>query len=84
MYLLVSLFFVIATMLEFALVLFLKRKMDLKREMWMTPNSDVEKNTSFQLENLIARLDVGALLAFHTSYISFNIGYWVYYQNHSD
>ena len=78
-----SLLFVIATMLEFAAVLFLKRKMDLKKEMWMKPNNEMKKNVLFELESLIAWIDIGALITFFICYVVFNIAYWASYHNYS-
>ena len=63
-----SLFFVISTMLEFAVVLFLKRILE-----WKTNMTDEAVN---KIMRAIDIMDIVALLTFISLYILFNAWYW--------
>ena len=79
LYLLVSLLFVMATMVEFAGVIFLKRKLDFSRDIRTDRTQSLERSGSFEIEKLSAKIDAIALLSFFVCYILFNGFYWAYY-----
>ena len=79
LYLLVSLLFVMATMVEFAGVIFLKRKLDFSREIRNNTTQSLERSGSFEIEKLSAKIDAIALILFFVCYLIFNGFYWAYY-----
>ena len=75
-YLLISLFFVIAAMIEFAGIMFLQRKNRLIRSNEVTNNGELIRRGSFEMELLTMKIDSTALLFFLSSYVLFNSVYW--------
>ena len=73
-YLLVSLFFIMATMFEFAIVLILKRKQE--TQIRHQSGSDVRMQNH---RNITDAIDFGALLGFMFFYIMFNCIYMIEY-----
>ena len=77
-----------AVMVEFAAMMFMQRRNNLKKENkveikgpWMEErrsNKDQGKD-SYEMEKLIAKIDGFALVAFTSCYILFNLFYWVPY-----
>ena len=78
-YLLVSLMFVMATMAEFAVVLFLERRLDLNREIKVNAKQNSTGLESINLKLITARIDLAASVLFIAGYIVFNLVYWSYY-----
>ena len=75
-YLLISLFFVIAAMVEFAGIMFLQRKNRLMRSNKVTNNGELIRRGSFEMELLTMKIDSMALLIFSSVYVLFNSVYW--------
>ena len=95
-FLITSLFFVIGTMVEFAVVLLIKRLSDLKSKKGpkgplfeSKPNNKKKDATNEELENdesdipysLTDKIDFVSLFIFMASYLIFTISYFVYYLN---
>ena len=75
-YLLISLSFVIAAMVEFAGIMFMQRKNRLIRSNKVTNNGELIRRGSFEMELLTMKIDSMALLIFSSSYVLFNSVYW--------
>ena len=75
-YLLISLSFVIAAMVEFAGIMFLQRKNRLIRRNKVTNNGELIRRGSFEMELLTMKIDSMALLIFSSAYVLFNSVYW--------
>ena len=75
-YLLISLSFVIAAMVEFAGIMFLQRKNRLIRSNKVTNNGELIRRGSFEMELLTMKIDSMALLIFSSVYVLFNAAYW--------
>ena len=75
-YLLISLSFVIAAMVEFAGIMFLQRKNRLIRSNKVTNNGELIRRGSFEMELLTMKIDSMALLIFSSAYVLFNSVYW--------
>ena len=75
-YLLISLSFVIAAMVEFAGIMFLQRKNRLIRSNKVTNNGELIRRGSFEMELLTMKIDSMALLIFSSVYVLFNSVYW--------
>ena len=81
-YLLASLTFVIGTILEFALIMFLQRRNELSggTKVAMT-NSLIIRRDSFDIKRLSAKIDGTAVILFLSGYILFNAFYWIIFIN---
>ena len=75
-YLLISLSFVIAAMVEFAGIMFLQRKNRLIRSNKVTKNGELIRRGSYEMELLTMKIDSMALLIFTSVYVLFNSVYW--------
>ena len=71
LYLLVSLFFVMATMIEFVIVLLVYRNSTKNKV-----SNKLRMNDTKEGNVLANHIDVIASIAFPLSYLIFNIGYW--------
>ena len=89
LYLLISLFFVVGTLLELAIVLEVRRGADKKKKNKVQPNEQTIKVKSLDQKDLEPDLDTMKLktekidrIAFMTClilYFSFNVIYWAYF-----
>ena len=78
MYLLASLLFVIASIVEFAVIMFLQRRNELRGRTEVATMSNLTVGRgSFEIKSLSAKIDGIALIIFLTGYILFNAFYWV-------
>ena len=75
----ISLLFVMAAMVEFAGIMLMQRRNHLKRGLQVESNEHILGRDLFNMEKLITKVDVFALLGLTLSYILFNICYWVPY-----
>ena len=83
----VSLLFVMTAMVEFAAMMFIQRRDNLKNgnkfEHKVQPEeqrlNNKEGKDSFQMEILIAKIDGFALFGLTSCYITFNLFYWIPY-----
>ena len=77
-YLLASLTFVIGTILEFAVIMFLQRRCELSEDakVAMTKHLIIRKD-SFDIKRLSAKIDGMAMVHFLSGYILFNSVYWI-------
>ena len=81
-YLLVSLFFVIAAMFEFAVILHLQRRHDLERYRKMEKQEgELGNKGTFEMKKLSAKIDRAALVLFFLCYVIFNCIYWFKFLN---
>ena len=78
-YLLVSLLFVIGTMIEFAVVLFLERKLEVNQRVNMEPKRVIKVPRLFPFKRKVAKIDLVALVLFLSLYVLFNVAYWSHY-----
>ena len=77
-YLLASLMFVIGSILEFAVIMFLHRRNQLKGGAKVATTSNVMlRRASFDINTLSAKIDGIALIIFLSGYILFIVLYWV-------
>ena len=81
-YLLVSLFFVIAAMFEFAVILYLQRRHELERCRKMeSQEKELGNKGTFEMKKLSAKIDRFALILFFLCYTIFNSIYWFKFLN---
>ena len=78
-YLLVSLFFVIGTLVEFAVVLFWERKLELNQRVNFEITHDLQARRLLQFKLTAAKIDLVSLLLFFVCYVLFNMIYWSHY-----
>ena len=68
-----------ATMLEFAIVIGLKRFLSLKQEMKIRSEPGMERMVTFDIDMLTSKFDVMSLVIIFVCYFIFNVSYWAYY-----
>ena len=78
-YLLVSLFFVIGTLVEFAIVLFWERKLGLNQRVNFEKKEVLQERTLLQFKFTAAKIDLVSLVLFIACYVLFNMIYWSHY-----
>ena len=79
-YISVSLFFLMGAIVEFAVVLYLQRKQDYVQGTKKKNVSLVNNGGSFsELKSFGTKLDSIAFVFFMSSFILFNMVYWIYY-----
>ena len=79
-YISVSLFFLMGTILEFAVVLYLQRKQEYIHGKKKRNTSIIKKDgTLSELQLFGTKLDSMAFIFFMSSFILFNMVYWIYY-----
>ena len=77
-YLLASLTFVIGTILEFAVIMFLQRRSELREYAKVaTTKTLMMRRDSFDIKRLSAKIDGMAMVLFLSGYILFNAFYWI-------
>ena len=76
-YLLTSLLFVMAAMLEFAAMLFLQRRNELKIGTKVSIKGRLLRRGSFEMKKLSTKIDGIAMILYVFAYLVFNIAYWV-------
>ena len=77
-YLLASLTFVIGTILEFAVIMFLQRRSELREDVKVaTTKNSILRKDSFDMKRLSAKIDGMAMVHFLSGYILFNAFYWI-------
>ena len=81
MYLLTSLMFVIAIMIEFAVVLYFERRADLKRGTNVKPKTNSQVPDPLQLKMKSAKIDSVTFALLLTSFFLFNLVYFAYHLN---
>ena len=81
-YLLASLLFVIGSMLEFAIIMFLHRRHDLGQDKKVADKNDYKRREdSIDIKTLSAKIDGIALILFLSGYVLFNAVYWKMFSN---
>ena len=81
-YLLASLTFVIGTILEFAVIMFLQRRSELRAGTKVeTTKTLIIRRDSFDIKRLSAKIDGMAMVLFLSGYILFNAFYWTIFRN---
>ena len=80
-YLLASLTFVIVIMAEFAVVLYLERKRDLKGGTNVGIEKPSRASDSIQRKIFSAKIDAVVFALLLMSFLAFNFVYWTYYLN---
>ena len=81
-YLLASLTFVIGTILEFAVIMFLQRRSELRAGTKVeTTKTLIIGRDSFDIKRLSAKIDGMAMVLFLSGYILFNAFYWIIFIN---
>ena len=80
-YIITSLMFVFAAMIEFAGILFLQRMKNVKEERRDGANGESGQRGSFKMQALSAKIDGVALTVFLLTFITFNVSYGVVYLN---
>ena len=78
-YLLISLLFVMAAMVEFAGIMLMQRRNNLNRGNQVESKGQLLGRNMYEMEKLIARIDGFASFGLTLSYIFFNLFYWVPY-----
>ena len=68
-------------MLEFAIIMLLKRKAELNPKVKVCANEAPKRRGSLKDAKLHARIDAFALTSFFTCYLLFNMVYWNSYLN---
>ena len=66
-----------AAMMEFAGMLFLQRKNEIRRNRKISNNRKSLRRGSFEIKEMGTKIDVIAMLLFVFAYIVFNITYWI-------
>ena len=64
-------------MVEFAGVMLLQRQNSLIRTNQVATNGPSARRGSFEMDELTTKIDMMALTLFSSSYIVFNVNYWV-------
>ena len=81
-YLLASLLFVIGSMLEFAIIMFLHRRHDLGQDERVAGKNDFKTRVgSLDIKALSAKIDGIAMILFLSGYVLFNAVYWNMFSN---
>ena len=81
-YLLVSLSFVIGSILEFAIIMFLHRRHDLGQDKKVADKNDYKGRVeSLDIKTLSAKIDGIAMILFLSGYVLFNAVYWNMFSN---
>ena len=76
-YLLISLLFVISSMLEFAVIMFLQRRHELQQASKVeTPSNLKSRRGSLAIKSWSAKIDGFAMIIFLAGYALFNAVYW--------
>ena len=75
-YLLISLFFVMTSMIEFAGITYIQRKNRLIGRNKVTNDGRLKRRGSFEMDQLTMKIDSVALVTFSLGYILFNYAYW--------
>ena len=75
-YLLISLFFVMTSMIEFAGITYIQRKNRLIGRNKVTSDGRLIRRGSFEMDQLAMKIDSVALVIFSLGYILFNYAYW--------
>ena len=75
-YLLISLFFVMTSMIEFAGITYIQRKNRLIGRNKVTHDGRLKRRGSFEMDQLAMKIDSVALVTFSLGYILFNYAYW--------
>ena len=68
-----------ATMLEFAIVIGLKRFLGLNQEMKIRSEAGMERMVTLDIDVLTTKFDIASLVLFFVCYFIFNVSYWAYY-----
>ena len=76
-YLLTSLLFVMSAILEFAAMLFLQRKNELKNGAKVSNKGRFLRRGSFEMKKLSTKIDGIAMILYVFAYLVFNIAYWI-------
>ena len=66
-----------AAMLEFAGMLFIQRKNEIKRDRKISNNRKSLRRGSFEIKELWTKIDEIAMVVFVFAYVVFNIAYWI-------
>ena len=76
-YLLTSLLFVIGSMLEFAVIMFVQRRHELGQAIKVaTPSNLKSRRDSLDVKSWSAKIDGFAMIMFLSGYVLFNAVYW--------
>ena len=76
-YLLTSLLFVIGSMLEFAVIMFLQRRHELAQTKKVANNRNLKsRRDSLDVKSMSAKIDGMAMIIFLSGYVLFNAVYW--------
>ena len=76
-YLLTSLLFVIGSMLEFAVIMFVQRRHELGQASKVaTPSNLKSRRSSLDIKSWSAKIDGFAMMIFLSGYVLFNAVYW--------
>ena len=68
-----------AAMIEFAGILFLQRRNRLIRKDNVASIQQMVRRGSFEMETLMAKIDLIALILFCSGYVVFNVAFWAMY-----
>ena len=73
----ISLLFVMAAMLEFAVMMFLQRNNELRNGNKVSTKGKLFRRGSFEMKKLSSKIDRMAMMLFVFAYVVFNVAYWI-------
>ena len=76
-YLLISLLFVTAAMLEFSGMMFLQRKNELRKSIDVSILGHSLRRGSFEMKEMTTKIDGISMILFLMAYLLFNVAYWI-------
>ena len=76
-YIVISLMFLLAAMVEFAGLMCLQRINNVKEEGRVDASSGIGQKGSFKIQKLSAKIDGSALVLFPLAFVVFNFLYWI-------
>ena len=66
-----------AAMLEFAVMMFVQRKNELKNVMKVSIKGRLLRGCSLEMKKLSSKIDAIAMILFVSAYLVFNVAYWI-------
>ena len=73
----ISLLFVMGAMLEFAIMMFVQRKNELRNSNKVSIKGRLLRRGSFEMKKLSSKIDRMAMMLFVFAYVVFNVAYWI-------
>lgn len=75
-YVLVSLFFVMATLVQLTMVVVLKRRAEKRNQSRVGASETFKRNTIIEAQTLVEMVDLVFMISFPITFVSFNVVYW--------